>query len=170
MSIPERSAEYWIRSLDLQEHPEGGYFHETYRSDEFIESACLPDRFGGRRSFSTSIYFLLRGDQRSLLHRLKADETWYFHDGAALIVHCITPEGEYREHRVGLNIEAGEHPQLTIGAGNWFGATVADSDGYALVGCMVAPGFDFADFEMAERKRLIAEFPQHRALIERLTK
>jgi predicted cupin superfamily sugar epimerase len=163
-------ARQWIEALGLRPHPEGGYYRETYRSGETIPRAALPARFTGDRSFSTAIYFLLAGDDFSALHRIKQDETWHFYDGAGLIIHIIDPAGNYAAVKLGRDLRAGEAPQAVAPAGHCFGATVSDPGSYGLAGCTVAPGFDFADFEMPGRAQLLALFPQHSELIERLTR
>lgn len=158
-----KTAEYWIETLELRAHPEGGYFREMYRSVEGIAQAGLPKRFNGDRSFSTAIYFLLTENNFSSLHRILSDELWFFHMGSALTVHTIQLDSTYTCLTLGP-----EGPfQGVVSAGCWFGAQV--KHGYALVSCTVAPGFDFADFELADRDVLIEQFPQHRHLIERLT-
>jgi predicted cupin superfamily sugar epimerase len=159
----------WIATLGLARHPEGGWFRETYRAAEGVAAAHLPARYGGRRAFSTAMFFLLHGEEVSRLHRLRSDEIWHFHAGAPLTLAVIHPSGTVDETRLGTAVAAGERLQATVPAGTWFGAWVADPSSYALVGCTVAPGFDFADFELADRDRLLADYPQHRALIERLT-
>ena len=166
----DKKAAYWIDRLGLQPHPEGGYFRETYRSADEIESGALGGRFSGSRSALTSIYFLLTDESFSSLHRMRSDEVWNFHAGSALTVHVIDPKGGYRSHRVGLELDAGQEPQAVVPAGCWFGATVDEPGGFALVGCTVAPGFDFADFELADREALTSRFPQHEVLITRLTR
>jgi predicted cupin superfamily sugar epimerase len=166
MTNPER----WIDALQLRRHPEGGYYSETYRSPEVIPRAALPPRFGGDRSFCTAIYFLLAGDDFSALHRIKQDEVWHFYDGAALTVHVIDPGGSYAALRVGRDLGGGEVPQAVVAAGCYFGATVSNPTSYSLVGCTVAPGFDFADFELPRRAELLERFPQHRHIIEKLTR
>lgn len=139
-----------IKLLDLQQHPEGGWYREVYRSAESVPQAGLPERFNGSRSYCTSIYFLLSGGNVSAFHRIKQDELWHFYEGDGLTVHVIDKAGAYLQKRLGRNIKTGESFQQVVEAGCWFGATVEDG-GYALVGCTVAPGFDFADFEMAEQ-------------------
>jgi predicted cupin superfamily sugar epimerase len=163
-------AQRWIEALQLRRHPEGGWYRETYRSEEVVAAAALPPRFGGDRAFSTAIYFLLDGADFSALHRIKQDEVWHFHDGTALTVHVIDAEGAYIPIRIGRDLAAGEVPQAVVRAGHLFGASLADTRSYALVGCTVAPGFDFADFEMPGREELCRLYPQHRQLIERLTR
>jgi uncharacterized protein len=160
-----RTAAEWIRALDLRPHPEGGHYRETYRAAPTITP------FGGdaRRSLATAIYFLLQGHEVSALHRLRSDELWHFHAGSVLRVIELTPDGALCEHRLGLDVGAGERPQLTIPAGSWFGARPADSTGFTLVGCTVAPGFDFADFELGDRAELLARYAPHAAIIDAFT-
>jgi predicted cupin superfamily sugar epimerase len=157
------NASHWIDELKLRPHPEGGYFREMYRSDETIPLEGLPDRFLGDRSFSTAIYFLITENIFSALHRIQSDELWFFHAGSNLSVHLIDPQGEYRCLTVGPDGPF----QAVVPAGCWFGAEV-DRD-YALVSCTVAPGFDFFDFDLADRSALLGQFPQHGDLITRLT-
>ena len=154
-----KTAQDWIALLQLVSHPEGGFYRETYRSPVAV---VLP-AFTGARAVSTAIYFLLPAGNVSALHRIKSDEIWHFYAGQALTIHLITAAGKYTALTVGP-----DQPQAVVPAGCWFGATI--ETGYALVGCTVAPGFDFCDFEMAERSALLAMYPQHRTLIERLTK
>jgi predicted cupin superfamily sugar epimerase len=163
-------AKQWIEALGLRPHPEGGYFRETYRSAELVARANLPERFTGDRHFATAIYFLLEEQDFSAFHRLKSDEMWHFYDGHALAVHVIDPDGTYSTIKVGKAVERGEYPQAVVPAGHFFAATVDDPAGYCLVGCTVAPGFDFADFEMPGRQRLIGMYPQHHRVIEKLTR
>ena len=167
MSTP--TAHDFIRNLNLIRHPEGGWFRETYRSAEEMPVASLPERFPGSRSIATAIYFLLEAADCSALHRIKSDEIWHFYAGSALTVHMITPLGEHRSFTLGADVAAGQVFQAVVPAGCWFGAEVADAGAYALVGCTVAPGFDFADFEMGTREALLTAFPAHAAVICRLT-
>jgi len=165
-----REAREWIERLGLQPHPEGGYFAETYRSGERIESSGLPNRYEGARAIATSIYFLLPGDQVSTFHRLRSDELWHWHTGSGLSIHLLREDGALETIAVGPNIDAGERFQALLPRETWFAARVHDPTSYALVGCTVAPGFDFADFELAEREALQSRFPQHAALIAELTR
>ncbi len=157
----------------MQPHPEGGYFAETYRSTETIPQVALPNRFGGDRVFSTTIYFLLESHHVSALHRIQADEVWHFYAGGTLEIFVISPTGELTLIRLGNKLEQGEVFQAVVPAGCWFGSkpagTTAEETAFSLVGCTVAPGFDFADFELADQATLLAQFPQHKAVIERLT-
>jgi hypothetical protein len=163
-------ADQWIQVLQLQRHPEGGWFREVYRAQEAIPHQCLPGRFTGDRSFSTAIYFLLKETDFSALHRINQDELWHFYDGTSLTIHMIDPAGNESSVKLGRNLQAGEALLAVVKAGWLFGATVDDSRSFALVGCTVAPGFDFADFEMPQRDRLLKEYPQQRQLIEKLTR
>ena len=165
----ERDATYWIDRLHLEPHPEGGFFRETYRSPESIDSGALPSRFDGPRAIATAIYFLLRSHERSAFHRIKSDECWHFHTGSPLTIHVISPEGDYAARSLGSRPDLGQAFQAVVPAGSWFGATVHDPDSFSLVGCTVSPGFDFADFELAGRSDLTARYPQHRSIIEKLT-
>lgn len=164
------NAHHWINSLGLLPHREGGYYREMYRAEGIIAQPNLPMRYSGGRAYSTSIYYLLESSDVSLLHRLKSDEQWFHIDGAALTIHEISPEGQYRQHRVGKNTANGEGPYAVVPHTSWFGGTVDASNAYALVGCVVAPGFDFDDFELAKRGELIKLFPHHRTIIEKLTR
>lgn len=163
------NAEYWIEKLKLEPHPEGGYFRQTYKSDLLIARKALPG-FAGPRAASTGIYFLLEGKNFSAFHRLRCDEMWHFYAGSPLAVHVIEPAGSYSSILLGNDPEAGQTFQAVVRAGCWFASHVADWKSWALVGCTVAPGFEFADFEMAKREELSKQYPQHRGIVERLTR
>ena len=164
------TAQYWIDHLNLTKHPEGGYFKEVYRSTELISKASLPNRYSDARCFGTSIYFLLGGSEFSTFHRLASDEIWHFHTGTTAKVYEIdTRSGELITHHIGSNVTEGDRFQVVIKAGNWFAAEVIDKSSFILVGCTVAPGFDFADFEMTDRTTLSQEYPQYSELIKNLT-
>ena len=164
------TAQYWIEHLDLKQHPEGGHYRELYRSTETVAAESLPYRYGGDRSLGTSIYYLLRGNEVSHLHRLMSDELWHFYQGACLILHCFDDRGNYSRHQLGGNQETGCQFQIVINKGTWFGAEVTDSRSYALVGCTVSPGFDFNDFELADREKLLQQYPHHKKIIEKLSR
>jgi len=158
-----------IKTLGLLRHPEGGWYRETYRSAGLIPHAALPERFDNSRSYCTAIYFLLESGDISALHRINSDEIWHFYSGMSLTVHVITPQNEYYPLYLGSNLSAGETFQCVVPAGCWFGAEV-NGDGYSFVGCTVAPGFDFADFEMGKRDELLNKFTDHTKIIHRITK
>lgn len=162
-------ADIYIKKLRLTPHPEGGFFREIYRSDELIKDD-LPDRYKGNHTFSTSIYFLLKGKQKSLLHKLKSDEIWHFYDGSGVKLFTIDANGKLSNKLLGKNIDAKESMQLVIKRGYWFCAEVSDENSFSLFGCTVAPGFDFSDFELGERKELLRLYPQHKELVKKFTK
>ena len=166
----DKNAQYWIDRLSLSPHPEGGYYRVTYQSTLTIVQNALPSAFHGNRSASTAIYFLLAQKDFSAFHRIASDELWHFYAGSALVVYVIDPEGNYSELHLGDVFEAGEVFQAVVKAGSWFASRLKNPAGFALVGCTVAPGFDFADFEMAKRLELAATYPKHRKLIEEMTR
>ncbi|CEG26159.1 cupin domain-containing protein [Bacillus sp. B-jedd] len=155
--MEKHSAEYWINQLGLEPHPEGGFYRQTYKSGEEVP--------GRERVLYTSIYFLMTTGNISHLHRLQSDELWYFHAGDSLSVHMIHENGEYEEVRLGLNLEKGEVLQLLVPKNTIFGSSVLQENAFALVGCMVSPGFEFKDFEMFTQEELLREYPQHEEVI-----
>jgi predicted cupin superfamily sugar epimerase len=163
------SAKYWIEKLDLTKHPEGGYFKEVYRSAENMPKKNLPARYQSNRNFATSIYFLLEGKEFSSFHRIQSDETWHFYVGSTLELHVLNADGSLTSVLLGRNPEQDENLQVTIPHNHWFGARVVDATGFALLGCTVAPGFHFDDFELADRSKLLEQFPGHSQLITELT-
>jgi predicted cupin superfamily sugar epimerase len=162
-------ADYYIKKLGLSTHVEGGAFKETYRSEMAITQQHLSEEFKGNRNVSTAIYFLLKHGQFSALHKIASDELWHFYDGDALCIYEITNNGELKKHLLGKDLEKGESFQCIIKAGSWFGSRCEVENGFSLVGCTVAPGFDFDDFTLAKREQLQKEFPQYKNLIEALT-
>lgn len=163
------TADFWIKTFELKPHPEGGYYRETYRSLESFSADALPSRYIGPRCFGTAIYFLIKSNECSKMHCLKSDEIWHFYFGSPVTLHLIYENGEYVCFKLGSSPKEQELFQVVIPSGTWFGATVDCPEAYALMGCTVAPGFDFSDFEMGERQQLLLKFPQHRALIDRLS-
>ena len=136
----------YIDYLQLQSHPEGGYYSETYRSNKTFS----PEGFSGLRAYCTSIYFLLEKGQSSALHRIKSDEIWNFHAGGTLEIIEIDEQGNEVVTPLGLDLIQGERPQHVVKAGRWFGAHPAKETEFVLVGCQVSPGFDYRDWEMYE--------------------
>lgn len=157
-------AKDWIEHLQMEAHPEGGFYKPAFRS----EDAAASPSHRTERVLYTSIYFLLQSEDVSHLHRLKSDELWYFHAGSPLTVHIIEKDGTYRQEKLGLDVRRGEKPQARVEKGSIFGSTVDNPGTFSLVGCMVAPGFDFADFELFTQTELITQYPQHETLIKRL--
>ena len=161
-------ARTYIEKLQLKKHPEGGYFREVYRSGEIILTVYLPERYKKPKVFSTSIYFLLEGNQFSAFHLLQSDEIWHFYDGSTILIYIINQKGDLSIKKLGKAKDS--EFQITIGKQNWFAAEVENKKSFALFGCTVSPGFEFEDFDLGKREILLKKFPQHKSLIERLTK
>lgn len=157
----------WVARLAMRRHPEGGYYAEVYRSSGCVAAEALPGH-AGSRSFLSTIYFMLPPGDVSRFHRLRSDEIWYYHAGCALTIHCINGKGVYETFQLGPDLSGGHSLQVVVPAGTWFGATPHGPEA-ALVGCAVAPGFDFADFELADRQQLTQQYPQHQQIITALT-
>jgi len=152
-----------IQKLNLQPHPEGGFYSETYRS---AETVVLPD--AKIRNVSTAIYYLLENENKSAFHRIQSDELWFFHQGQSLEV-LVIRDGQLHKTILGNAVDDGEVPQTKIPANAWFAAKIKQGAGYALVSCTVAPGFDFADFELAKREDLVKQYPHLKHIIEQFT-
>jgi uncharacterized protein len=164
-------AEEWIGSLGLEPHPEGGWYRETYRSEGSWDFSGAPP-FNGRRAYATSIHYLLGHGERSRLHRIHSDELWFFHAGSPLEVHQFSEREGYGCFTLGGNPAGGEVLHSWVPAGSWFGARLAgpsSGGSFALVSCVVAPGFDFRDFSFAGRDELLARFPSQERIIRELT-
>ena len=160
-------SKYWIEKLQLEKHPEGGYFREIYRSNDKFGGLLLPERYRKKsRTYFTIIYYLLEKEDFSVFHRLQSDEIWHFIDGCPLTI-CIL--GDKLEKRILGN---GKHGSLftVVPKLHWFGASINDKNSYSLVTCTVVPGFEYQDFELADREKLIMEYSQHKAVIKKLTK
>jgi predicted cupin superfamily sugar epimerase len=154
----------------LIRHPEGGYFRETYRSPGTIELGQVTKGSPRPRPVSTAIYYLLEGSDFSAFHRIRSDELWHHYAGGILAIHTIDAGGRYNVSRLASHLEGGCQPQRIVPAGTWFAAEVEDASGYVLVGCTVAPGFDFEDFEIGRRDDLVQRFPAHRSIIQAFTR
>ena len=141
------SAQQLMETYNMIPHPEGGYFKENYRAIESIPRIGLPERFDGERSFSTAIYFLLEKGNFSAFHKIKSDECWHFYAGETLWIHVIQPSGILETIQLGSDCMNGEQFQAVVPAECWFASEPAPATTYSLVGCTVAPGFDFVDFE-----------------------
>jgi hypothetical protein len=166
----ERGAQYWIEKLNLVEHPEGGFFAPAFRASDQIIGNGLPDRFNGDRAIVSCIYYLLEKGRFSVFHRLKSVEIWSFFEGDPLTIHILDPLGALIERRLGRDLDKGESFQIAIEAGNWFAAEQRGPGEFTLVGCTVAPGFEYEDMEIAGRAQLLAMYPQHLEIIQRMTR
>jgi predicted cupin superfamily sugar epimerase len=163
------TAEEAVARLGLERHPEGGFYRETYRAPEVLSRAALPERFAGPRRISTAILYLLPEGEKSRLHRIASDELWHFHLGGPLELVELRPDGRAETTILGGGLERGEVLQRAVAGGRWFGARPRPGAGWCLVGCTVAPGFDFADFELGRKEELLAAYPAARSEIAALT-
>ncbi|MGB0930875.1 MAG: cupin domain-containing protein [Chitinophagales bacterium] len=164
-------AQKFIDNLQLEAHPEGGYFRRTYQNNILLPDAILPHNFEGNRLAASAIYFLLTSNSFSAFHRLQADELWHFYAGSVVTLYLIHPDGRLETLQLGnfLTHKTASF-QVLIPAQTWFAAAVNTPDSYALVGCTLSPAFDFSDFELANKTGLLKEYPQHFEMIERLCK
>lgn len=162
MEVQERIA-FLIEKLQLRTHPEGGFYSETYRSEESIATNS------GKRNLSTAIFFLLTSENVSKFHRIKSDELWFFHEGSELTVHTLSELGHQQLSLGNPSIQDDSSPQHLVPAHTIFGSSVDEPNSYALVSCVVSPGFDFEDFELFGEKELIELFPDHSKIIHKLT-
>lgn len=164
------SAEELIRLLDLQPHPqEGGYFRETYRANEVLAAQGIAPRYGQDRSVSTAIYYLLTPETYSALHRLRSDEVFHFYLGDPVRMLQLRPDGTGQELVLGPEVSRGQHVQAVVPRGVWQGSLLEPGGQFALLGCTVAPGFDYADYDHGGRAELTTQYPQFTDLIARLT-
>ena len=160
--------QYYIEKLGLSPHPEGGYYKETFQSAEVTSDQELSVNFEGTRKLYTSIYFLITSHNVSHFHRLKSDELWYYHAGSPLSIHIIDENGNYKEIKLGIDLDKGEVPQALVPKNTIFGSTVRGDDSFSLVGCMVSPGFEFKDFELFTQQELLQKYPQHKNIIMKM--
>jgi uncharacterized protein len=157
-----------IQKYNLEPHPEGGWYRQTYKSNEQIAADALPERFGANRNFSTAIYFLLERGNFSAFHRIKSDECWHFYAGDALLIYIIEQNGELKIISLGNDFEKGQSFQYVVPANCWFATRPASGSEYCFVGCTVSPGFEFEDFELADVTELLVMYPQHKSIIKEL--
>jgi len=176
-------AEFIIKKLELEKHiHEGGYFKESYRSPDMIsnnkfhnkkhehkisEEKTYPEKI---RPASTLIYYLLVVTQYSAIHKVKSDEIWHFYLGSPVTIHIINEERISQRVHLGNNLENDENLHYVVTKDTWFCAEINNKTSFALMGCTVSPGFDFDDFELGNRDKLLLQYPQHKDLIGRFTK
>lgn len=151
-----------ISKLGLIDHPEGGYYKETYRSDDSIKTP------NGERNVCTVIYFLLTSTHVSKFHKIQSDEHWFWHEGSPLTIH-ILDDGKHHQLSLGPINSTDSSPQHIVRAEKIFGSSVDEPNSYALVSCVVAPGFDFEDFELFTEDQLVGLYPNSLEIIKRLT-
>lgn len=166
--MPNVTPQDLIKLYNLEPHPEGGYFRETYRAKGATTKNALPKNFKGDRNYSTAIYFLLPEGAQSKLHRLQSDEVFHFYLGGPLTVVQIFPDGKVEKTVMGADVKGGHKLQHVVPAGCWFGAYPNPGSRFSFIGTTVAPGFDFQDFELGNRSELLKQFPRAREVIELL--
>lgn len=154
-----KTADSCKKKLNLVRHPEGGWYREVYRSDDVLSADSLPDGFVGKRCISTAIYYLLEGTDFSAFHRIKSDEIWHYYQGTSAVEILFLNDGKLRSFILGNDFENNQEPQFTVTKNTWFAARNVNSEGFALMGCTVSPGFHFEDFELAD-ENLFLEFPE----------
>jgi predicted cupin superfamily sugar epimerase len=164
-----KTAEYYIQKLGMTRHIEGGAYKENYRAALVLPRASLTPAHQGARNASTSIYFLLSHGEFSAFHLLASDEILHFYDGDPIHIYEIDPAGQMHCHKLGRDLEQGESFRVVIPGGSWFALRCERENGFGLIGCTVAPGFDFADFQLDDRAMLLQRFPQHSQLINEMT-
>jgi predicted cupin superfamily sugar epimerase len=156
-----------IERLGLEPHPERGYYRQTYRASLTVNSSA----HGAERAASTAIYFLITASEPvTYLHRLKSDEIFHLYEGGPLEILRLFADGTWDVARLGMDLDAGERPQIVMPAGTWFGTALTAGASHCLVGCTVAPGFEFADFELAEGPELEARYPGAASRIRTMTR
>jgi uncharacterized protein len=156
-----QDSNYWIANLALMPHPEGGFYKEVFRSKMEVFRKSSPDL----KQACTSIYYLLSEKDYSGFHRIASDELWYFHKGEPLFIYEINFQGVLITHE--LSDENSGQLSLVIEAGSWFAASIPSGVGFSLVSCAVAPGFEFDEFEMADKASLKALYPSYVNIIDR---
>ena len=164
------TAQQIIKLFGMKPLPdEGGYYVETYRAGEKITRTALPDRYSGDRNYSTAILYLLTPDTCSRLHRVKSDEVFHFYLGDPVTMLKLHPDRSSEIITLGPDIFNSQHTQVTIPHGCWQGCFLNDGGRFALIGCTVAPGFEFDDYESANREQLLTAYPDQKDLILKLT-
>ncbi|BAU53881.1 cupin domain-containing protein [Mucilaginibacter gotjawali] len=160
--MENNNAAYWIKHLNLQPHPEGGFYKEVFRSEMEVNRVSSTEK----KQAITSIYYLLEGSDFSGFHRIASDELWYFHKGSPLLIHAIDLKGNYTA--LELSDATSGSLSVAVKAGVWFASEIPSKTGFTLVSCAVAPGFEFSEFEMAKKQHLVTLYPHLRSTIERL--
>lgn len=156
-----------VKIYNMEPHPEGGYYKEIYRSSSTIPANVLPEH-GGNRNYCTDIYYLLPKGSISKIHKIKSDEMWHFYLGDPMTLVLLSIDGGVKKITLGHDVKSGEMVQYPVPAGHWFGAYPNPGSRFSFVGCTVAPGFDFADFELGNREQLLKEYPHAKEVIELL--
>lgn len=162
------NAQYWVDTLQLQPHPEGGWYREMFR--DFRQVAAInPSGNSQEYAASTAIYFLLDHTQFSAFHKIGASEVWHFYAGQGITIYILHNDGRLETIELGQHPEQGQQFQTIVPPNTWFAARVNHRGGYALCGCTVAPGFEFTEFELASKNTLLKQYPIHENVIVGLT-
>lgn len=156
-----------VEALGLQPHPEGGYYKEIFRSEEKVDQNALPKRYDGSRHFLTAIHFLITKENASFFHKVNSDEQWYFHQGGTARIHIVDEVGNYEYKDLGGRLNGDESLFANVDRLKWFGVEVIKGD-FVLCSCTVAPGFEFADFELANYDEFVKSFPDLKEIADRL--
>jgi predicted cupin superfamily sugar epimerase len=160
-----------IRFFQMKPLPdEGGYYVETYRAKGKIAQANLPAGYSGRRNFSTAILYLLTPDTFSRLHRVKSDEVFHFYLGDPVTMLQLHPDSTSKIIILGQDVLNGQCVQAAVPAGIWQGCFLNQGGKFALLGCTVSPGFEFADYESGHQNELLDKYPNQQNLIIQLTR
>jgi uncharacterized protein len=159
-----------IKKLNLIPHPEGGFFCETYRSEEKISEKHLPVRYKNDRNIGTCIYYLLTKDTFSAMHKLKSDEIFHFYLGDPVRMLNLFPDGSGKIINLGCDLSKNYYPQVLVNQNVWQGSRLVDGGVFALLGTTVSPGFEFADYETGNRSSLINHYPEFKEMISKLTR
>jgi hypothetical protein len=163
------TADELIRYLKLEPHPkEGGFFRETYRAAETFPAGALPPRYPGPRAASTAIYYLLTPNTYSALHRLQTDEVFHFYLGDPIRMLQLHVDGSSQTIVLGPDVLNGQHLQVVVPRGVWQGSLLEPGGTFALLGCTVAPGFEYVDYEAGDRQTLLKQYPAAADWIRRL--
>lgn len=159
-----------IRLLKLEKHPkEGGHFRETYRSSQSIAREQLPSAYSAPRSFSTAIYYLITPDSFSALHRLPGEEIFHHYLGDAVEMLLLHADGKSEIVTIGNDLARGQSPQVIVPANTWQGSRLIDGGQFALLGCTMSPGFDYADYQHGSRDELLRRYRTQSDRIRALT-
>ena len=167
--IPAK-AQTIIDQLGLQPHPEGGFYRETYRAEESLSTDALSERYGADRNVSTAIYYLLIPGTFSEIHRLKSDEIFHFYAGDPVEMIHLFEDGRSEHIIIGPDIAQNQQPQVMVPRNVWQGSRLQEGGEFALLGCTVAPGFDFQDYESGQREELMRIYPKEKEWIRALTR
>jgi predicted cupin superfamily sugar epimerase len=156
-----------VQQFQMLEHPEGGFYAPAFRSDQLLDTSTLKiNRWKGPRNLYSSIYYLLMNGQFSCWHRIASDEMWHFYEGDPITLHVLTKDGAYYCKTLG-NPSSDLCYQWVVKGGDWFAAISSGPIGYSLTGCSLAPGFDFADFEIGSKEMLLEQYPNQADVIRK---